>query len=285
LPRLNKGPSRTNHKNSRSNLRNSSRVESFSDQQSASLNQSDFSVNDVLDDGGSQVQASTLESDSQRAIKPSQTFTQAPEEPAEPMRTKTPSKYITPTPKVYYPISNCVASQLHLGDSAFVSYTERPNNLRSDPDNSLASNIIGKIQPGEVVIVVGGPECSYGWMMWEVKTTRNETGWVAETNGDEFWILPLTTRDICEGALPTRLVVGGKAKVCEDPPDRNIVRVGPSRFDGEVGRINPGAWMRVLEGPDCGEKANWWKVESLDTGITGWTLEGNLDYYFLAPEP
>jgi len=36
--------------------------------------------------------------------------------------TKTPSKYLTPTPKAYYPLPNCAASQLHVGDSAYISY-------------------------------------------------------------------------------------------------------------------------------------------------------------------
>jgi len=195
------------------------------------------------------------------------------------------SAYITPTPKRYYPLSNCAGSHLRVGDSAFVSYTGGKNNLRNEPDTHPSNNVIGAIYPGEVVIIVDGPVCNYGWILWEVLTTNDERGWTPETNGDDYWILPLTTRQLCDGALPTRLVVGKKAKVNEQPPDANLIRVEPSRFDEVIGRIPPGEWMTVLEGPHCGEKANWWKVKAISTGIVGWTMEGNLDIYYLSPEP
>jgi hypothetical protein len=196
----------------------------------------------------------------------------------------TSSVYITPTPKLYTPLSNCADSHLHLGDSAFVSYDGGKNRLRSAPDTSK-DNTVGEIQPGEVVLIVDGPVCNFGWVLWKVETTAQKTGWTPEGNGTEFWLLPLTTREVCEGALPTRLVEGKKAKVNEEPPDANLLREGPSRFDEVIDRIKPGHWMMVLEGPVCGEKANWWKVENLDTGKVGWTMEGNLDTYYLSPEP
>jgi hypothetical protein len=165
-----------------------------------------------------------------------------------------------------------------------VSYEGGKNRIRSEPDTSK-DNGVGIIQPGEVVRIVDGPICNFGWILWKVETSRQERGWTPESDGDEFWLLPLATRDICEGALPTRLVVGGKAKVNEEPPDSNLIRSGPSRFDDVIGKIRPGNWMEVLEGPTCGEKANWWKVECLTTGVIGWTLEGNLEMYYLSPEP
>jgi hypothetical protein len=210
------------------------------------------------------------------------------DEPTRPTENKTATSstdvYITPTPQVYSPIQGCAVSQLHIGDSAFVSYEGGKNRIRSEPDTSK-DNGIAEIQPGEVVRIIGGPECNFGWILWEVETTSHETGWTPETDGDEFWLLPISTREICEGALPTRLLVGKKAKVNEEPPDANLLRTGPSRFDNVIDRIKPGHWMMVLEGPVCGEKTHWWKVESLDTGKVGWTMEGNLEIYYLSPEP
>lgn len=195
-----------------------------------------------------------------------------------------PSIYLTPTPEQYRPLSGCAASHLHVGDSAFVSYEGGKNRIRSEPDASQ-DNKIAEIQPGEVVLIIDGPECSYGLIMWKVETTRAERGWTPESNGEEFWLLPLTTRALCEGALPSRLVVGDKAKVNEVPPDSNLLRTGPSRFDEVIGKIRPGNWMQVLEGPVCGEKTHWWRVEDLITGTVGWTMEGSLAYYYLSPEP
>jgi serine/threonine protein kinase len=201
-----------------------------------------------------------------------------------PLASATSMRYITPTPLLYTPLSDCAPSHLHVGDSAFVSYDGGKNRIRSEPDVSK-DNGVGEIQPGEVVRIVDGPVCNYGWILWEVETSRQETGWTPESDGDEFWLLPLTTRQICEGALPARLVIGKKAKVNEEPADSNLIRTGPSRFDEVIGKIKPGNWMMVLEGPVCGEKANWWKVECLTTGVVGWTMEGNLEIYYLSPEP
>lgn len=222
-------------------------------------------------------------------LLPIATQTEFPTQPPLPSltqaATQTSSVFITPTPILYQPLSNCVASHLRIGDSAFVSYDGGKNKIRSEPDTSPSDNIIAEIQPGEVVRIVGGPECNYGWILWEVETTRQETGWTPESDGQEFWLMLLTTRKICDGALPTRLLEGKKAKVNEEPPDSNLLRTGPSRFDTVIDRIKPGKWMMVLEGPICGEKTNWWKVENLETGIVGWTMEGNLDTYYLSPLP
>jgi serine/threonine protein kinase len=198
--------------------------------------------------------------------------------------TATSSVYHTPTPQLHTPLSGCAPSHLHVGDSAFVNYQGGKNKIRSEPD-ATKDNGVGEIQPGEVVRIIDGPVCSFGWILWEVETTRQEKGWTPESDGNEFWLLPLATRSLCEGALPTRLVAGEKAKVNEEPPDSNLIRTGPSRFDKVIGKIRPGNWMMVLEGPTCGEKTNWWKVEDLSTGVIGWTMEGNLEIYYLSPEP
>jgi serine/threonine protein kinase len=226
----------------------------------------------------------TLTPESKVKLSPTLTMTQETQltEPIVP--TATYMRYITPTPVLYKPLSNCASSHIHVGDSAFVNYETGKNKIRSEPDASK-DNGVGEIQPGEVVLIIDGPVCNYGWTLWEVMTTGQETGWTPETDGEEFWLLPLTTREICDGALPTRLVVDKKAKVNEEPAESNLIRKGPSRFDDVIGKIKPGNWMMVLEGPVCGEKTNWWKVECLTTGVIGWTMEGDLEIYYLSPEP
>jgi serine/threonine protein kinase len=209
----------------------------------------------------------------------------------EPIPTKTPISTstivadITPTPRLYYPLQNCAASQLRIGDSAFISYDGGKNSIRSEPDTHPSDNKIAEAQPGEVLLIIGGPECNHNYLLWEVQTTRDEVGWTPETDGVDFWILPLTTRQICDGALPSRLVVGKRAKVNEEPDARNRLRDEPSLNGKVIGHIPPGEWMLVLEGPECGERVNWWKVKSISTGTIGWTMEGMDQVYYLAPEP
>jgi len=211
------------------------------------------------------------------------TITPAPSSTKSPTRTS--SVYITPTPKVYNPIAGCASSHLHVGDSAFVSYVGGKNHVRTKPDTAPSNNILFDIYPGEVVQIIGGPECNYGWILWKIETTYLKSGWTPESDGNEFWLFPIATRSICKDALPTRLVVGKKAKVNEEPPQANLLREGPGRNYTVIDRIRPGCWMMVLEGPECGEAVNWWKVESLNTGTIGWTMEGDKDIYYLSPEP
>jgi len=197
----------------------------------------------------------------------------------------TPSDYKTATPKAYFPIGSCAASQLHVGDSAYVSYEGGTNKLRSTPDTNPSNNIVGEIEPGEVVEIIDGPKCNYGWILWKVRTTEDKTGWTPESDGSEFWLIPIATREFCSGALPSRLFVGAIAFVMEEPDLANRVRKEPDTGAKVIDRIQPTEKMTILEGPECGETAHWWKVKSFKTGIEGWTMESRYDEYYLAPIP
>ncbi len=199
--------------------------------------------------------------------------------------TKTPSKYLTPTPKAYYPLPNCAASQLHVGDSAYISYEGKKNRLRSSPDTHPSDNIIGEILQGEVVEIIDGPKCNYGWVLWKVRTTRNEVGWTPEGNTEEFYMFPLTTRQLCPNTLPSRLIVDQMAFVQEEPDLPNRVRTEPNTSAEVLGYINPKEKMFIIRGPECFNNANWWYVESEKSGLRGWTMENTSREYYLAPIP
>lgn len=252
-----------------------------------SLNPVGTEVHETAEDMISEVPATQVDTSNVMV-----TFTSIPASPTpEQAPTKKPTESpialfdITPTPRRYYPLSNCAASQLKIGDSAFISYDGGKNSIRSEPDTQPSDNKIAVVYPGEVLLITGGPVCNHGWLLWEVQTTRHEIGWTPETNGKDFWVLPLTTAPLCNGAMPSRLVVGKKAKVNEEPPQANLLRPEPSRFHDHIGRIPPGEWMQVLEGPHCGEFTAWWKVQSLATGVIGWTMESEPGLYYLSPEP
>lgn len=199
--------------------------------------------------------------------------------------TKTPSSYLTPTPKAYYPLPNCAASQLHVGDSAYISYEGKKNRLRSSPDTHPSDNIIGEILQGEVVEIIDGPKCNYGWVLWKVRTTRNEVGWTPEGNTEEFYMFPLTTRQLCPNTLPSRLIVDQMAFVQEEPDLPNRVRTEPNTSAEVVGYIKPKGKMFIIRGPECFNNANWWYVESEKASVKGWTMENTSREYYLAPIP
>lgn len=77
----------------------------------------------------------------------------------------------------------------------FLARTVDTLEIRSGPDVHSADNIIGRIPRGEEVIVVSGPECDGGLMLWEVMARESGglRGWTPEIRGEvarePLWLL------------------------------------------------------------------------------------------------
>lgn len=86
----------------------------------------------------------------------------------------------------------------------------------------------------------------------------------------------------CAGQLPSRLYVGAKTLIT--PGDANRVRNSPN---GEViGTVKPGDDFIITDGPRCDTKfIAWWKIQLLNTGLTGWTAEGQGKEYWIVQPP
>lgn len=83
----------------------------------------------------------------------------------------------------------------------------------------------------------------------------------------------------CPGALPSRLVVGQTGAVT--PGSSNNIRAEPSRAATKVGEIPGGGQFTILDGPTCADDLAWWEVQY--GSVTGWTVEGTADEYWLEP--
>jgi hypothetical protein len=94
---------------------------------------------------------------------------------------------------------------------------------------------------------------------------------------------PGSTSVACTGAPPTRLSVGLFAYVNPEPPLPNNLRSNPGESNELIGYIEPGQAMKILEGPECADGWIWWKVNTLETDLTGWTAEGDGQNYWLIP--
>ncbi len=89
----------------------------------------------------------------------------------------------------------------------------------------------------------------------------------------------------CPNAPLSRLHVGDFATVTYDPPHPNRVRDKPNSASGKVvGMIDPGEEIEILDGPVCNNRYVWWKARSLESGLTGWTAEGDQESYWLNPK-
>ena len=189
---------------------------------------------------------------------------------------------ITPTPESYFPITDCAPSRIHLGDVVFVSFGGSANYIRNTADTHPSDNKIGKALQGETMLVIGGPVCNYGWILWDVVTENGIRGWTAETDGNEYWLVPFTFNDVCEGLIGSAL---SKETIALVSPygDSNRLRSGPSDSDEILTRIEPGEKVNILDGPICNNGFIWWNVQLINNGIQGWTAEGDNSDRWLIP--
>ena len=71
-----------------------------------------------------------------------------------------------------------------------------PNNLRREAGKNQP--VTGEIQPGQAMKILEGPKCVDGWVWWKVRTLETELlGWTAEGDGQNYWLIPCSTRKEC----------------------------------------------------------------------------------------
>lgn len=87
----------------------------------------------------------------------------------------------------------------------------------------------------------------------------------------------------CAGIYPSRLRMGMRAYVSQDPPLSNRLRTGPSTLDEILSTISPGKEVVLIGGPACSNDWIWWQVRVSETGAIGWTVEGDAADYWLVP--
>ena len=134
-------------------------------------------------------------------IQPSETPSPATETPI-PTQTPTSTMTVTAPPTTGPPsptpaegpweaCTNTYLSRLHVGDLAFVALDPPlANRVRERPNTT--SSILGNIEPGEEIEILGGPACNTRWVWWEVRSlTTDLQGWTAEGDGEDYWLVPL----------------------------------------------------------------------------------------------
>lgn len=122
-----------------------------------------------------------------------------PPTPITPSPTSPPTDTPEPTPTatfdpinapIYYPLADCIASRLHIGDKAMVSQNGNPQGIRYSRD--MADKAVDTmVQPGATLQIVNGPWCSRGWLVWQVQTADGIIGYTPEGDGNEYWLFPI----------------------------------------------------------------------------------------------
>lgn len=102
----------------------------------------------------------------------------------------------------------------------------------------------------------------------------------------------------CPDTFAPRVAIDDRAMVCTRS-DRLIIRVDPEKGAREIARIYPGTIVKILSGPECGDKSSWWWIQvpkgtnvyfanvnrdgRIDEDLIGWVREGGdtIDRYYL----
>jgi hypothetical protein len=110
--------------------------------------------------------------------------------------TSTPEPSLTPKATfdpynvpAYYPLKDCVASRLHVGDTAIVGPGGTTNGIRYGEDLSV-DTVFDHAAQGTKLDIVAGPYCSGGWIVWQIRMPSGTVGYTPEGNGNEYWLLP-----------------------------------------------------------------------------------------------
>jgi hypothetical protein len=122
-------------------------------------------------------------------LTPFPTNTLPPGQPASP--TVQPVITSTTTPKpTWLPCPGSYFSRLYVGAIAYVSFDPPlPNRVRSQPNT--ASTVLGMLQPGERMEIIGGPVCSNEWIWWQIRSQATGlTGWTTEGDAKSYWLVP-----------------------------------------------------------------------------------------------
>lgn len=121
------------------------------------------------------------------------TNTLSPTLPVSPTLPPTASPGPTATPvarPTWMPCTGSYYSRLYVGDIAYVSFDPPlPNRVRREPNT--ASEILGMLQPGERMEIIGGPVCSNQWIWWQIRSRATGlTGWTTEGDTSSYWLVP-----------------------------------------------------------------------------------------------
>lgn len=90
---------------------------------------------------------------------------------------------------------------------------------------------------------------------------------------------PLPGREVCPGALLTRLAVGQSVRVASS--GASPIRAAPDTTSTIIAQIEQGQPVTLVDGPECGEGLVWWQVDH--QMIVGWMPEGQNEVYWLEP--
>jgi hypothetical protein len=228
----------------------------------------------VLACGGFQVRVTPTPKPSPEAV--TNTPTSRPVLPtATPTRAPTRVPTATPTP------APTQVAGLVVGASARVSASGGVN-VRDTAGTT--GKVVGRLAPGTIVIIKGGPNQADGYTWWQVDDGQGTTGWVASGTKDELWLAPEAGSGPAAkgGKLVNRPIkVGDRVQVTTEEDKMLTVREAAGKDAPAVAHALRGTQFIVRGGPVREGNYLWWQLEGEQ--IKGWAAEGTPDDRWLTP--
>jgi hypothetical protein len=160
------------------------------------------------------------------------------------------------------------------------------SSIRLTPESGT---VLRTMPAGSTFNILSGPICgpSNQQLTWYQVEQNGVVGWTAEGRDGTYWLQPPGVNDgggmrLCAGSPPPRLAghSTGRVTIGGGP---NSIRAGIE--SGTIlGQIPEGATFNIVGGPLCGPSSfqqTWYQVQY--NGVTGWTVEGWENQYYLEP--
>ncbi len=156
-------------------------------------------------------------------------------------------------------------------------------NVKVRAEANINSLVLTVAPAGTPVEILGGGECVNGLKWWNVRVNVvnvNYTGWMTESDGSDYWLVPRDLPSTENGTLcgaPLGLAIGqegyvntrgvGEAIALRSAPDLD----GPLLFS-----LVDNVPLVIEGGPVCADNLNWWRVRILASSpVIGWMAEGS----------
>lgn len=134
-----------------------------------------------------------------------------------PQASQAPQAGVTPEPSAtggpifWFPCPGLPASAIQIGSVVYVN-PEPPLSVNVRIQPSEGSDLMGRINPGDLITIGGGPECADGRVWWQVHMKVELTpesgsyeeydGWISEMlDGSNYLLLPCPASGACGGGF------------------------------------------------------------------------------------
>ena len=158
------------------------------------------------------------------------------------------------------------------------------NGVKIRQEANLNGLVLTVAPAGEVVTVVGGPECNEDINWWLVQVPFEGIiiqGWMAQGYPERDFVSDpdaIPPDQICGPSLP--LDVGDRAAVnVADFKPKNL-RTTPGVYSPLLFTLIEGVAFDIIAGPVCASNLNWWQVRIVARpDVVGWISEGGPGNY------